>query len=188
VAWNAVAFGWLHWIGLWAGRLPTPLERIDRVFGYLGLACAPRYGTVKNVEVFSDRFLDYVAGEPSRWWICLVPRATLPGLFRELHAIARRWRDERRVFSTIALYTKGLRSAWLGGGEARDFCELTLYVTIADRGMDAAARDACTAEIDQACLTQGAFRYLHTRTSSDPARRAALDPSTRWAPADATHS
>jgi hypothetical protein len=79
----------------------------------------------------------------------------------------------------VALYVKGIRSAYLGHGdpEAR-FCEVLFDVGIDPGKMTDELLDALVEEFDDICVEHGSWRYMHSRTTRDPEKRRAVDPNT----------
>ncbi len=91
------------------------------------------------------------------------------------------YRERFRCMTFVALYVKSIRSAYLGHGEPAGFCELLFDVGIDHRGMTDVVLDALVEEMDDACIEMGAFRYLHSKTTKDPAKRRLIDPNTFYA-------
>jgi ribosomal protein S28E/S33 len=178
---SRVAWRYLYTLGEWAGRLPKLLDTAVKALGFLGMKASPRYGTFRQVERFTDRILDYSVGDPSRFFIALVPMASYPALFQAWYRLARDYRERHGCFTALGLYTKGIQSPWLNGGDGRFYCELTLYTGFSRQGLSPELLERFVSELDEQCLASGAFRYMHTRTVKDSERRRRLDPNTRYA-------
>lgn len=175
-----VAWRYLYFLGTWAGRLPRVLDTAVKALGFLGMVASPRYGNFRQVERFSDRLLDYSVGDPSRFFIGLVPMESYSDVFGAWYRLAREYRSHHGCFTSIGLYTKGIQSAWLNGGDGRYYCELTLFIAFSREGMSPELLERFVSELDELCLAHGAFRYMHTRTVKDAERRRRLDPNTRY--------
>jgi len=75
-------------------------------------------------------------------------------------------------------------SPYLARGTERKFCELVLWLGIDPECMSEAVLDGFVEWIDGLCSKRGAFRYMHTRTSTDKALRARVDPNSQYSAAD----
>lgn len=178
--WNRAAYWLPHRIGYWAGRLP---EKVDRLFKMLGIASmifSPRYASIKNVERFLDKVVDYTVGDPLRMLVVLSPEDSFVGLFRELYALCRRYR-ERGMLRLISFNVKAIRSPYLAGSEpGKRFCEIGMLVNIDNARVTPELLEQLVSEMDDLCIQHGAFRYMHTKTVKDEARRAKIDPSLQY--------
>lgn len=174
-----IAFGTLHGLRDLAGKLPPALGRAVNMLGGLGFIFTPRYSTVKNIESFTEKVVDHTVGDPIRFLAVLAPMSTYDALFRRLHALATRYRDEHGCLTSVSLYVVGLQSEWLAGGTGERYCDLLLYLGLSKDGMTSPLLDALVAEVDEACLDNSAFRYMHSRTSLNEAVRARIDPNER---------
>ncbi|MEV6873194.1 FAD-binding oxidoreductase [Amycolatopsis sp. NPDC051128] len=185
--WNRVAYGYQQAIGAVAGRLPTVL---DDVLKYVGMGCiilSPRYGNHKNIERFTDQILDSTVGDPTRMFVVLGPVERYANLFYALNDLVVNERRRSRAITFISVYVKSIRSryltgpeAWKPAGEEREpgsFCELMLYIGVRPEKMTPAVQARLVAAVDEICLANGAFRYLHSLTGTDPAKLARLDPN-----------
>lgn len=178
---NRLAYGYLHFLGRWAGRLPGWLDRMVKLLGMLGVIFSPRYASLKNVETFTDRVIDSSVGDPTRMLIVLAPMDRYEVLFRALHALLRDYRDRYGCFTFISFYVKGIHSRWLSRGKDLPFCELMLYLGCDPARLTAERLLELVGAIDQLCIEHGAFRYMHTKTSADPAIRERVDPHAMYA-------
>lgn len=179
---NRVSYGFLHGIGMLAGRLPRRLDVLLKYVGTVGVMLSPRYASIKNVEVFTDRILDSSVGDPTRMLIVLGPAEKYGVLFRELFPLFRDYRDRYGCFTFLSLYVKAIRSEYLGQGDgAKPFCELMFYVGTQPEALTQERLDALVARVDAACIQHGALRYMHTKTSQSPAIRQQVDPNERYA-------
>lgn len=178
---DRLAYGYLHGLGRIAGRLGSrPLEMAVKLLGMIGIILSPRYASTKNIESFTDKVLDSTVGDPTRMLIVLAPMKHYQPLFRELYELCEDLRARTRCFTFISFYVKGIRSRYLsGGGPPADFCELMLYLGVVPEKI-APEMDALVKRIDEMAAARGAFRYMHTKTVSDPALRAKIDPNSRY--------
>ncbi|MEN3313943.1 MAG: hypothetical protein V7605_177 [Acidimicrobiaceae bacterium] len=175
---NDLAYGLLHAIGVVAGRLPPVIDRPLKYVGLLGIVYSPRYATIKNAESFSDKILDATVGEPTRYLVAIARQSRLDEVCRRLMALLRHYRETHKCFSVITLYLKGIRSAYLSGGRADDerWAEVLFYVAIRPEHFDEPLLDRLVAEFDAICVDAEAYRYMHSRTTADPAVRQLIDP------------
>jgi len=175
---NDVAYGLLHSIGVVAGRLPPVIDRPLKYVGLLGIVFSPRYATIKNAESFSDKILDATVGEPTRYLVAIARQSRLDEVCRKLMALLRRYRETHSCFSVITLYVKGIRSAYLSGGRPDDeqWAEVLFYIAIRPEHFDEDLLDGLVTEFDAICVETAAYRYMHSRTTSDPAIRELVDP------------
>jgi hypothetical protein len=175
---DRLGYGYLHRIGYVAGRLPASIDRAVKYLGTAGLVFSPRYGTVKNVESFSDRVLDATAGDPTRMFIVLAPLERYETIVRGAYELVRDFRQEHRCFTFISTYVKPVRSSYLAraGGEGA-VCELTLTCGIVPERFPEALLEQFARRLDDLCIVHRAWRYMHTRTSRDPQRARLVDPN-----------
>jgi len=173
------SYGYLHFLGYWAGRLPRLVDIAFKALGLLGIILSPRYASIKNIESFTDRVIDSSVGDPTRMLIVLAPMEKYQVLLNALHEICVRYRDDKGCFTFISFYVKGINSRWLSP-EGKSFCELMLYLGIDPGKMTPALLSAIVSEIDALAIANGAFRYMHTKTSPDAALRMKLDPNERY--------
>jgi len=175
---NDVAYGFLHSLGVVAGRLPPVIDRPLKYVGLLGIVFSPRYATIKNAESFSDKILDATVGEPTRYLVAIARQARLGEVCQRLMALLRRYREDHGCFSVITVYLKGIRSAYLSGGRADDerWVEVLFYIAIRPDHFDEGILDRLVAEFDAICVDTEAYRYMHSRTTGDPAVRELIDP------------
>jgi hypothetical protein len=178
---NRLSYGYLHFLGRIAGRLPRRLDMLVKALGTIGVVFSPRYASIKNVETFTDKVLDSSVGDPTRMLIALAPMDRYETLFRALHALTVEYRDRYRCFTFISFYVKAIHSPWLSGDSGEPFCELMLYLGVRPSELTSERLDALVGEIDRLCIEQGAFRYMHTKTGKHPAVRQKLDPQARYA-------
>ena len=177
---NRLSYGWLHFLGKWAGRLPSLLDKMVKLFGMMGIVYSPKFASIKNVETFTDKVIDSSVGDPTRMLIVLAPMSEYRTLFMKLHELLVRYRDQHQAFSFISFYVKGISSAWLSDDE-QPYCELMLYLGCKPANLGAERLAALVAEMDELTMLHGAFRYMHTKTSRDSTIRAKVDPHVRHA-------
>jgi hypothetical protein len=180
--WNQVAYGSQQFLGSWAGRLPTVPDELVK---YIGMGCimfSPRYAALKNIERFTDQMLDATVGDPSRMFVVLAPVERYESLFHDLYQLCLDERRQTGAITFISVYVKAIRSAYLSGSDtAARHCELMLYLGVDPARMTGAVSDRLVSRIDDLTIAAGAYRYLHSLTGTDPARRAAVDPNTQYA-------
>ena len=180
-SWDRGAYGYLHTLGNWAGRLPDKVDLYVKYLGIVGVIWSPRYATMKNVEFFTDKILDSTVGDPTRMLIVLAPQRSYPLFFREMYNLCVEARRETGCFTMISLYVKAIHSEYLAQESGDDrFCELMLYVGIDPKKMTEEILDGLVAKVDALCVKEKAFRYMHTRTTRDPAIERLVDPNAYW--------
>ena len=181
---NRFSYGYLHRIGYFSGRLPPGIDRLLKYIGTTGVMFSPRYASIKNIEFFTDKILDSTVGDPTRMFIILAPLDRYAELFRETYDLMREVRSESKCFSFISVYVKSIRSPYLAQGKQQDrFCELMFYNGIRPANMSDGVLEDLVTRIDDICIRHQGFRYMHSRTSKDPVRRAKVDPNMHYAPA-----
>lgn len=174
-----LAYRFLHSIGSVAGRLPTALDRAAKYVGQAGILFSPRYASVKDAEAFADRIIDATVGEPTRSLVVIARVERYESLCRRLLNLMRDYRDRQQCFTLITLYVKGIQSEYLSGGNPDDigWVELLFYLGINPDRMSEEVLDQVVSELDDICIETGSFRYMHSRTTKDPDRRALVDPN-----------
>ena len=179
---NAMAYGPLHRIGWVAGRLPGEVDKAMKMAGFASVLFSPKYATIKNVESFSDKVLDATVGDPTRYLVALPPVEQYAALSRRLFDLLVGYRERYQCLTFVALYVKGIRSAYLGHGDpdAR-FCEVLFDVGIDPDKLTDELLDQLVEEFDDICVEHGSWRYMHSRTTRDPEKRRAVDPNTFYA-------
>ena len=179
---NTMAYYPLHRMGWLAGRLPRDVDKAMKLAGFASVLFSPKYATVKNVESFSDKVLDATVGDPSRYLVALPPVEKYAELSRRLFELLVGYRERYHCLTFVALYVKGIRSAYLGHGDpdAR-FCEVLFDVGIDPAKLTDEVLDALVEEFDDICVELGSWRYMHSRTTRDPQKRRAVDPNTFYA-------
>lgn len=65
-------------------------------------------------------------------------------------------------------------------GPNQSFCELTFYPGLGTGGTDPQVLEELVTRLDDICIAHNGFRYMHTRASRDPERRAKVDPNVYW--------
>jgi hypothetical protein len=110
--------------------------------------------------------------------VAIARQSRLDEVCRRLMALLRHYRETHKCFSVITLYLKGIRSAYLSGGRADDerWAEVLFYVAIRPEHFDEPLLDRLVAEFDAICVDAEAYRYMHSRTTADPAVRQLIDP------------
>jgi hypothetical protein len=178
---DGVAYDVLNGIGYVAGRLPRAVDRVLKYVGMTGVLFSPIYATMKNVEFFTDKILDSTVGDPTRMFIVLAPLDRFEVLFRTTYELMRRFRAEHGAFTFISVYVKSIKSPYLAQGGPNDrFCELMFYSGIAPGKFSPAVLEDLVTRLDDICIANHGFRYMHSRTSKDPARRAKVDPNVHY--------
>jgi hypothetical protein len=178
---DRIAYTALHSLGAIAGRLPRGLDRVMKYVGMSGVLVSPRYATIKNVEFFTDKILDSTVGDPTRMFIVLAPLGRYEELFRESSGLMREFREKHGCFTFISVYVKSIKSAYLAQGRPDDqFCELMFFCGMSRKGMAPEVLEELATRLDDICIASQGFRYMHTRTSRDPAREAKVDPNRHY--------
>jgi hypothetical protein len=180
---NDLAYGFLNGLGFVAGRLPAAIDKALKYVGLFGILYSPRYATIKNAESFSDKILDSTVGEPTRYLVAIAPQARLDETCRRLMALLRRYREEHGCFSVLTLYLKGIRSTYLAAGQPDNdrWAEVLFFVAIRPERLPDALLEQLVEEFDEICIQTGSYRYMHSKTTRDPARQKQLDPHTLYA-------
>ena len=186
---NSWSYLTLNAIGAVAGRLPRGVDRALKYVGMTGVLFSPGYASFKNVEFFTDKILDSTVGDPTRMFIVLAPLGQYEALFQQTFQLMREFRERHHCFTFISVYVKSIRSAYLAQGGADDaFCELMFYCGYSRTGMDPAVLEDLVTRLDDICIEHHGFRYMHSRTSKDPARRAKVDPNEYYLNAGDVHA
>jgi hypothetical protein len=179
--WNDIAYGFQHFLGNWAGRLPTALDDFVKYVGMGAIMLSPRYAGMKNIERFTDQVLDSTVGDPTRMFVVLAPAEKYETLFHQLYETVVAERRRSGAISFISVYVKSIRSPYLAGGDPnRRYCELMLYLGVRPEKMTESTLDRLVSKIDSLVLSAGAFRYLHSLTSTEPEVRMRLDPNHQY--------
>ncbi len=174
---DRIAHGWLHRLGYVGGRLPPALDEQVKHLGFAGVLYGPRFATIKNIEFFTDKIIDSTVGAPSRMLTLLAPVDRYDELVAAAHRLVSGYQERTTCFAYVAFYVKAVTSPYLGRSSGNDrFFELIMYLGVDPERFDGTILDALVSDFDDLCLDHGAFRYLHTLTSTDD-RRARLDPN-----------
>jgi hypothetical protein len=178
---DRVAYNALHGLGYVAGRLPKPIDRALKYVGMAGVMFSPSYATMKNVEFFTDKILDSTVGDPTRMFIVLAPLDAYEELLRASYDLMREFRDQHDCFTFISVYVKAITSPYLAQGrENKRFCELMFYCGMAEGSRDAATLENLVLRLDDLVIKHAGYRYMHSLTSKDPARRDKVDPNMHY--------
>lgn len=178
---DKVAYGALHGIGLAAGSVPEPVDKVLKLAGMAGTLFSPPFATMKNVEFFTDKLIDSSVGDPTRMLITLVPIDAYESLVRRLWELVTRYRHRHGCFTFLSCYVKGITSAYLAHAGNDRFAEVTFLLGIRAGAFPDSLLGALVEEFDSIVIDHDAYRYMHTRTVSDPERRALIDPNLRHA-------
>lgn len=172
-----IAYGYLHTLGYWAGRLPRLIDMAVKYLGIIGILLSPKYGSAKDIESFSDKVLDSTVGDPSRMLVVLAPVESYAILFRRLYDLFEEVRRNERAITFIAFYVKAIHSPYLArkNGSGR-YAELMPYLGVVPERMTEALLESMVSRIDDLCIEHGALRYMHTKTVKDE-RRQKIDPN-----------
>lgn len=184
-----MAYGGLHRLGWMAGRLPDKVDKTVKLAGMAGVLFAPRYATVKNAELFTEKILDATVGDPQRFLVVLAPIGIYEEQVRRLWQLMTDYRDKYRCFTFLTLYVKSIKSPYLAKGDPNNqrWVELLFYVGIDPDLMTDSLLDKLADELDQICIDTGSHRYMHTRTGRDPQRLAAIDPNAHYNDGTSVH-
>lgn len=180
--WDSLSYNVLHGIGSIAGRLPRATDRALKYVGMSGVLFSPAYASVKNVEFFTDKILDSTVGDPTRMFIVLAPLGSYEELFERTYELMLDFRNQHHCFTFVSVYVKSIRSDYLAQGTPdNQFCELMFYCGIPEGAMSSEVLEDLVEKLDDICIENRGFRYMHSRTSKDPARRDRVDPNTYYA-------
>lgn len=178
---NTVEYGYLHGQGYFAGRLPARIDRYLKYVSFGGVLLSPRYASIKNIEMFTDKMLDSSVGDPTRMLILLGPIDRYETLFRTLLDLFLEYRQEHKCFTFVSVYVKCITSDYLAHGrDEKAFCELMFYFGINPKHMSDPLFDSLVDRFDAVCEREGAFRYMHSKTVTDPERLQRLDPNRQY--------
>ncbi len=174
-----VAYGGLHRLGWMAGKLPDKIDEVVKTAGMVGVIYGPKYATVKNAELFTEKILDATVGDPQRFLVAIAPMRSYEDLVHRMWQILGDYRETHRCFTFITLYVKSIRSAYLSQGDPENerWVEVLFYVGVDPDIMTDTLLDRIAGAIDQACVETGSYRYMHTRTGRDPELLASIDPN-----------
>jgi hypothetical protein len=178
---NTTSYGALHGIGRVAGNLPEKLDMALKYVGMAGVMLSPKYASIKNIEFFTDKVLDSTVGDPTRMLIVLGPLDKYEELFRRCWGLLDRYRDEHGCFTFLSVYVKSIRSDYLSRDGQDRFCELMFYTGVHADKMTPDLLDEIVEQFDDIVIDCNAYKYMHTRTTKDPAKRAKVDPNARHA-------
>jgi hypothetical protein len=171
----------LHGIGRVAGNLPEKLDMALKYVGMGGVMLSPKFASIKNIEFFTDKVLDSTVGDPTRMLIVLGPLDRYEQLFRSCWSLMDRYRDEHGCFTFLSVYVKSIRSDYLARDGQDRFCELMFYVGVHPDRMTPELLDEIVEQFDDIVIENNAYKYMHTRTTKDPDKRAKVDPNARHA-------
>jgi hypothetical protein len=178
---NTTSYGTLHGIGRVAGNLPEKLDMALKYVGMAGVMLSPKYASIKNIEFFTDKVLDSTVGDPTRMLIVLGPLDRYEELFRRLWGLLDGYRDSHGCFTFLSVYVKSIRSDYLARDGQDRFCELMFYTGVHPDKMTPALLDEIVEKFDDIVIENNAYKYMHTRTTKDPDKRAKVDPNARHA-------
>jgi hypothetical protein len=178
---NTASYGVLHGMGLVAGNLPEKMDKALKYVGMTGVMLSPKYASIKNIEFFTDKLLDSTVGDPTRMLIVLGPLDRYEALFRSCWGLLDGYRDEHGCFTFLSVYVKSIRSDYLARDGQDRFCELMFYVGVHPDKMTTELLDEIVEKFDDIVIENNAYKYMHTRTTKDPAKRAKVDPNARHA-------
>jgi hypothetical protein len=178
---NTGSYGVLHGIGRIAGNLPEKLDVALKYVGMGGVMLSPKYASIKNIEFFTDKLLDSTVGDPTRMLIVLGPLDRYEELFRRCWGLLDGYRDSHGCFTFLSVYVKSIRSDYLARDGQDRFCELMFYVGVHPDNMNPQLLDEIVEQFDDIVIDCNAYKYMHTRTTKDPEKRAKVDPNARHA-------
>ena len=178
---NTGSYGVLHGIGRVAGNLPEKLDMALKYVGMGGVMLSPKFASIKNIEFFTDKVLDSTVGDPTRMLIVLGPLDKYEELFRRCWALLDGYRESHGCFTFLSVYVKSIRSDYLARDGQDRFCELMFYVGVHPDRMTPELLDEIVEKFDDIVIENNAYKYMHTRTTKDPDKRAKVDPNARHA-------
>lgn len=176
-----ISYGYLHFLGRVAGRLPRVVDLIVKYLGIIGIIFSPRYGTIKDIESFTDKVIDSSVGDPTRMFVVLAPVDRYQDLFRAIYGLCKSTRARLGAFTFISLYVKAIESSYLspinGSGK---YAELMLYCGVRPAAFPQSALNDFVDALDTLVVRHGALRYMHTRTVMDADRLRRIDPNEHY--------
>lgn len=176
-----VAHRILHRIGYLSERVPKKLDVPVKYAGMASLLLPPRYASMKNIEVFTEKIIDSTVGDPTRFLAVLGPVDTYAEQLRDYWRLFADYRDRHKCFTFLSVYVKSIDSPYLAQDQpGRRFCEFVFYPGIDTEVMTEDLLDRLVSDIDDRCVAAGGFRYMHTKTVKDERRRL-VDPNTYYA-------
>ncbi len=180
---SEVGYRCLHKMGFLAGKLPGPIDQALKMVGMGGVLFSPPYAMVKYAEASIDKIIDSTVGDPTRYLAVIMREADYVSLTRRVFEVLGRYRKQYRCFTVMTAYVKGIRSGYLAAGNPADdrWAETVFYVGIVPDRFPPDVLEQLVTEIDDLCIEVGAYRYMHTRTTRDPARLARIDPNAVYA-------
>jgi hypothetical protein len=178
---NTSSYGVLHGIGRVAGNLPEKLDVALKYVGMGGVMLSPKYASIKNIEFFTDKVLDSTVGDPTRMLIVLGPLDKYEELFRRCWALLDGYRESHGCFTFLSVYVKSIRSDYLARDGYDRFCELMFYTGVHPDKMTTELLDEIVEQFDDIVIDCNGYKYMHTRTTKDPEKRAKVDPNARHA-------
>lgn len=178
---DTTSYDVLHGIGYFAGRLPGKLDRALKYVGMSGVVFSPPYATIKDVEFFTDKILDSTVGDPTRMFIVLAPLDRFEELFHRTYELMLKFRASHHCFTFVSVYVKSISSDYLAQGRPNNqFCELMFYCGMAPASLQPEVLEDLVEQLDDIVIENHGFRYMHSRTSKDPARRERVDPNAHY--------
>ncbi len=174
---NRVEYGYLHALGRWAGRLPGPIDLAVKYLGMVGVMLSPRFASIKNVETFTDRVLDSSVGDPTRMFIVLAPVGRFATLFHRINGLFGEYRERHDCFSFLTIYVKAIHSRYLAVDNDGRYSELMVYCGTKPERLTQEVLASLVSRLDDIVIEEGALRYMHSKTVTDPERRCKIDPN-----------
>ena len=113
--------------------------------------------------------------------IVLGPLDRYEELFRRLWALLDGYRDSHGCFTFLSVYVKSIRSDYLARDGQDRFCELMFYTGVHPDKMTPELLEEIVEQFDDIVIENNAYKYMHTRTTKNPEKRAKVDPNARHA-------
>jgi hypothetical protein len=179
---STLAWGLLHRVGYFSGRVPRPVDLVLRQVAIAGSIRPPRYAPYRHAEHLLDQVIDFSVGDPSRWLISWAPLRTWRELARRQTDLLVDEREHHRNLTFISLDIRPIRSGYLAQESDDDrFVEILHFVGIKPDRMTPDVEGDLIRRLDEACAANDAYRYMHTLTVTDQPLRRRVDPNTYWA-------
>ncbi|HEX8918212.1 MAG TPA: FAD-binding oxidoreductase [Chloroflexota bacterium] len=179
---NTIQYGYLHRIGFVAGRVAPGLEALFRLWGIIGVLFSSKYASIKNIEIFIDKIIDYSVGDANRLLIIFSPFEVYEQVFRENYDLMQEYRKRNLVFTFLSCELGPFVSEYLGHGDPKKkFVDIVFEVGVNPDRMTDQLLEEVIRKMDDITIKYGAYRYMQTKTSRDPERRAAVNPNTYYA-------
>ena len=179
---NTGSYGVLHGIGRVAGNLPEKLDLALKYVGMGGVMLSPKYASIKNIEFFTDKMLDSTVGDPTRMLIVLGPLDRYEELFRRAVGRCSTATATATAASRSCRSTSRASAPTTSPATARTASASSCSTSgVQPDNMTTELLDEIVEQFDDIVIENNAYKYMHTRTTKNPEKRAKVDPNARHA-------